>query len=764
MYYYEVIPIGQMIFNGFTYKSDKKLEIGQRVIIDLRGKFLSGLIYKEAESTEFSKIKEIAFPLDNKSLLNENHIKLMEKVSSKFIAPIGEVARLLFPPLSSDIYKLRIIPKSSLAPIQKPIFYKQFLKSFDNASKANKQLREYLDSNLIEIELYRKEITNKIDKFVSLKMDLKETWKFNVSKSAREVINYLSINGETLESDLYSQGVVKKGSTVLNTLRKKGIIELSESTTAEEENTEVSLNDEQRQAVEAIQLNPDKPHLLYGVTGSGKTEVFFEVARPILESGGKVLLLVPEISLTSELMNRLKKRFANYNAAFYHSGLTSSERVQTWYKAVNGELDLVIGTRSAIFIPMQDLKMIIIDEEHDQSYYQIENVSYDAIDTACFRKDLEDIQLILSSATPRVVDLHKAKTGTFYLEKIKTRYFTEMPEVQIVDMKKDEKYNWIFSKKVVENIEISLKKNKKVIVFTPTRGYANYVICSDCGYIFKCDECDVSLTFHKKERKLRCHYCGKESELPNFCPKCGGFKLQTRGFGTERVMTELAKLFPSQPLVRVDRTVIKTFKDLRNTFNFMKEPGKKIVVGTKMITKGLDIQDLDLVVILDADRYINFPDYNAQESTASLLMQVAGRSGRKEKGKVIIQSFQPENDIYKSLIDHNFDLIAENDLEQRKVYGYPPFVTLFLILVNNPSVDKAKAKANEIVEELGKIENQDDFEILGPVVPIISKLRGNYRYQIIIKSKKKNHEFLYSALKTHFRDIKIYVNPPTTLV
>ncbi|MBL5981457.1 hypothetical protein NAAC61_04975 [Petrotoga sp. 8T1HF07.NaAc.6.1] len=229
-------------------------------------------------------------------------------------------------------------------------------------------------------------------------------------------------------------------------------------------------------------------------------------------------------------------------------------------------------------------------------------------------------------------------------------------------------------------------------------------------------------------------------------------------------MAELAKLFPSQPLVRVDRTVIKTFKDLRNTFNFMKEPGKKIVVGTKMITKGLDIQDLDLVVILDADRYFNFPDYNAQESTASLLMQVAGRSGRKEKGKVIIQSFQPENHIYKSLIDHNFDLIAENDLEQRKIYGYPPFVTLFMILVNNPSADKAKAKANEIVEELSKIENQVDIEILGPVVPIISKLRGNYRYQIIIKSKQKNHDFLYSTLKKHFRDIKIYVNPPTTLV
>ncbi|KUK16252.1 MAG: Primosomal protein N [Petrotoga mobilis] len=764
MYYYEVIPIGHMVFNGFTYKSDKKLEIGQRVIVDLRGKFISGLIYKESESTEFNKIKEIAFPLDNKSLLNESHIRLMEKVSSKFMAPIGEVARLFFPPLSSDIYKLRILPKSSLAPIQKPVFYKQFLQSFDNTSKANKQLREYLDSNLIEIELYRKEFTKKIDKFVSLKMDLKETWKFNVSKTAREVINYLSINGETLESDLYSHGIMKKGSTVLNTLWKKGIIELSESSATSEENIEVSLSEEQRQAVKSIQVNPDKPHLLYGVTGSGKTEVFFEVAKPILKNGGKVLLLVPEISLTSELMNRLKKRFANYNAAFYHSGLTSSERVQTWYKAVNGELDLVIGTRSAIFIPMKDLKMIIIDEEHDQSYYQIENVSYDAIDTACFRKELEDIQLILSSATPRMVDLHMAKTNSFYLEKIKTRYFTEMPEVQIVDMKKDEKYNWIFSKKVVENIEISLKRNKKIIVFTPTRGYANYVICSDCGYIFKCDECDVSLTFHKKERKLSCHYCGKESELPNFCPKCGGFKLQSRGFGTERVLSELAKLFPSQPLVRVDRTVIKTFKDLQNTFNFMKEPGKKIVVGTKMITKGLDIQDLDLVVILDADRYINFPDYNAQESTASLLMQVAGRSGRKERGKVIIQSFQPENNIYKSLIDHNFDLIAKNDLEQRKIYGYPPFVTLFLILVNHPSADKAKAKANEIVEELGKIENQDDFEILGPVVPIISKLRGNHRNQIIIKSKKKNHEFLFSTLKTYYKDIKIYVNPPTTLV
>lgn len=764
MFYYEVIPIGQLVFNGFTYKNEKKLEIGQRVIINLRGNFIIGLVYKESGYRDENKIKEIEFVLDNHSYLNKNHIELLEIVRKKFMAPIGEVAKLFFPPASSDVFKLRIIPKNSVVPFQKPIFYNQFLKMFKNNIQANKQLREYLDSHLVEIEPYKKEIKDKIDYVVKLNKDLKEIWNYNISKAAREVVNFLSINGVTFESELYEKEILKKGSSVLSTLKKKGIIELSKNTEFSKKNVELSLTKEQKNAVDSIQNHTDKPHLLYGVTGSGKTEVFFEVAKPILEEGGKILLLVPEISLTSELMNRLKKSFSGYRAAFYHSSISSSQRAQTWYKAVNGDLDVVIGTRSAIFMPIKNLKMIIIDEEHDQSYYQIENVIYDAIEAALYRNQLEATQLILSSATPRIVDLYKVKMKSIYLDAIKERYYTEMPEIQIVDMKKEEKFNWIFSKKVIQSIGESLKKNKKVIVFTPTRGYANYVVCSDCGYIFKCENCDVSMTFHKKDRSLICHYCGKESELPNFCPKCGGFKLQSRGYGTERVINELGKLFPSQPLVRVDRTVIKTFQDLNKTFNFMKEPGKKIIVGTKMITKGLDIQDLDLVVILDADRYINFPDYNAEENTASLLMQVAGRSGRKEKGSVIIQTFEPDNEIYKSLVVHDYNLIANNDLEQRETFGYPPFLNLYLIMVNNRSQNNAKMKSEEIISELKEQAKDKNFEILGPTTPVIFKLRGNYRYQIIIKSKQDENEFLLSKLKKYYKDIRIYINPPTTLV
>jgi primosomal protein N' (replication factor Y) len=370
----------------------------------------------------------------------------------------------------------------------------------------------------------------------------------------------------------------------------------------------------------------------------------------------------------------------------------------------------------------------------------------------------------LSSATPRVVDIKKAKDEEMYLETISSRYFSEMPDVEIIDMKKEEKYNWIFSKKVISSIKNVVAKNKKVIVFTPTRGYANYIVCSECGYIFKCENCDVSLTFHKKERKLVCHYCGNEQPLSNFCPRCGGFKLQSRGYGTERVLTELTKLFPSEPIVRVDRTVIKSFEDLKNTFSFMKEPGRKIIVGTKMITKGLDIKDLDLVVILDSDRYTHLPDYNAKESTASLIMQVAGRSGRKEKGKVLIQTFDSDNEIYQAAINHDYTLIAEKELEQRSIYKYPPFTKLFLIMINNNKMDKVKSISQDIINELEKVIENQQVELLGPVTPIISKLRGNYRLQIILKVYQHDTSFLLPIVEKFDKDIKVYFNPPTTIL
>lgn len=764
MYYYDVIPLGQRLFKPYTYKYEQKLEVGQRVVIDLRGKFVQGLVYRESNTPEILKIKDIEFPLDEKSYLNNSHIKLLERVCNYFLAPMGEIAKLFFPPASSDVYKLKIVPLNELAPFEKPIFYKDFLSLYKDNSTANKKLKELLSTNVVKLDLHKRSIRENKDYFVSLSMDLSEIWNFNLSKGARNVINYLSINGETLESELYEKGIINRGTTVLKTLHKKGIINITEDFLINSDEEKVDLTDEQKTAVDFIRTHDDKPHLLYGVTGSGKTEVFFEVGESVLEKGGKLLILVPEISLTSEIMSRLKKRFSKYKAAFYHSSLTSSERVDTWYKAVEGEIDIVIGTRSAVWIPIKDLKMIIIDEEHDQSFYQIENVTYDAIEVALFRKELENIQLILSSATPRVVDIKKAKDDEMYLETISSRYFSEMPDVEIIDMKKEEKYNWIFSKKVISSIKNVVAKNKKVIVFTPTRGYANYIVCSECGYIFKCENCDVSLTFHKKERKLVCHYCGNEQPLSNFCPRCGGFKLQSRGYGTERVLTELTKLFPSEPIVRVDRTVIKSFEDLKNTFSFMKEPGRKIIVGTKMITKGLDIKDLDLVVILDSDRYTHLPDYNAKESTASLIMQVAGRSGRKEKGKVLIQTFDSDNEIYQAAINHDYTLIAEKELEQRSIYKYPPFTKLFLIMINNNKMDKVKSISQDIINELEKIIEKQQVELLGPVTPIISKLRGNYRLQIILKVYQHDTSFLLPIVEKFDKDIKVYFNPPTTIL
>jgi primosomal protein N' (replication factor Y) len=522
----------------------------------------------------------------------------------------------------------------------------------------------------------------------------------------------------------------------------------------------VELTNEQEKAVENIKASKDKPHLLYGVTGSGKTEVFFDIAQPLLEKGKKVLILVPEISLTPQMFTRIKKRFSSYKVITYHSNLKPKERLNNWYDLVNGDMDVLIGTRSSIWMPIKDLEMIIIDEQHDDSFYQDEQVIYDTMRVSEIRKEVENLNLIFASATPRLNELIKAENGDYHLQKMEKRYLTKMPDVEIVDMKNEKKVSWLFSKKSLLNIKETLDNQNKVIIFTPTRGHSNYVLCTDCGHIFKCDDCDVSLTYHKSEEKLECHYCGKEYLIPQKCEKCGGYNLQTRGYGTERVVNEMIKFFPSTEVLRVDRTVINSFDDLKKTFKRFYDKGPKIIVGTKMITKGLDISDLKLVVIMDSDRYSYFPDYRSYETTASLIMQVAGRAGRKGTGKVLIQTFNPEEEIFHAIKNHDYNLIAEKEFEKRKKYMYPPFSNLILIMLKDKDKKKLDEKSKVIKEELKNL----NINVNGPIDPLIKKIKGEYRKQLIIKQTDISKKDLLAIQKKYDNEMKLFLNPPTTFL
>lgn len=760
MFYYEVSPIGGKIYDTYTYKYEEKLSKGQRVIINMRGNQSLGLIIKESTNIDSIKIKEIDFILDEKPLINENIFDLIFESTKKFLLPLSEVIRFVFPPLSYDLFRIKIMPLNELSPIQKPTFLNEYYKNFENKKEAKKKLKELINLNIVKLELHEKTIKNKKEWFLSLNKDLKDIMNINISAQAQAVVNYLMINGEIPEKLLYEENIIKKSSSVLKTLKKKGILKFSEKKEIIIKK-EVDLSLEQENAVKTIFLKKDKPHLLYGVTGSGKTEVFFEVAEPYLKQNKKVLIMVPEISLAPQMYKRLKNRFLNYKLGVYHSSMTNSERINVWYGAQKGDYDIIIGTRSSVWLPIKDLSMIIIDEEHDNSYYQLEQGSYDAIEVALMRKKFENLNIVLASATPRLVDYKRALEEKYYLETIKNRFYSQMPEIEILDLKSEEKYNWIFSKKTIKKIYETIKKDKKVIVFTPTRGYANYVICSDCGYIFKCENCDVSYTYHKKENKLKCHYCGEEKNTPASCPNCKSIKLQTRGYGTEKVVNDLMKAFPSVPIVRVDRTVINNYDELKDTFNYMHEKGRKIIVGTKMITKGLDIEDLDLVVILDSDRYAFLPDYTAEESAASLIMQVAGRAGRKEKGNVIIQTFKNDSKMFEHIKNNDYDSIIKSELLKREKYNYPPYSDMYLLIIQNESREDNNKMSNLIYEELKNLF--PNTEILGPVEPLIYKLRNKYRKYIMIKEKIDNVKLL-KIQKKYNRNLIIHSNPPTTLL
>lgn len=760
MFYYKLMPITKNIDTYFTYLSKNPLTRGQRVFIDLRGKHITAVVFDEDKDINAKiKYKEIDFILDEYPVLDEKHFEEIEEISKKFIIPKSDVFSAYMPSSSSDINKIKIIPMSQISGFEKPIFMNEFYRMFPDKKTATKRLNEMIKNNLIKLEHYKSDFRrNETVYFYRLKKNISEIMNTKISSSGIKIVNYINIKGICTINELYENNILIKGSSALNTLIKNGIAEEIKGDEILKKAEKYELSAAQKNIFEEITKSEKLIHMIYGVTGSGKTEIFFEIIDKCLKEKGKAMLMVPEISLTPQTITRIKKRFPDKKIIMYHSSLTASEKTKNWYRAAEGDYDIIVGTRSSVFIPAENLKLIIMDEEHDSSYYQTENMSYDSRDVAFIRSAKENIKVILASATPRISDISNDK---IIIHRLNERYNIEMPDIEILDMKNEKKINWLFTVKTIKEIDAVLKKNKKVIIFTPARGYSNYIICTDCGHIIKCDNCDVSMTYYREEYKLKCHYCGNEKNAPDKCPVCSGINLQTRGYGTEKVYSDIQKLFPSETIVRMDRSVISSYSDLSKTYEFINNEGKMIIIGTKMITKGLDIKDLELVVIMDSDRFTDFPDYNATENAGALIMQVAGRAGRKEKGKVIIQTFKKESGFYGAVSQHNYDSIINAELEERKIFNYPPFSDLLLVIISDTDENKAKNISDEIYREIIKMGYEG--ELYGPVKPMIYKLKNKYRYQIIIKTKK-TYENLKNIFDKYRNNLYVYLNPPSTML
>lgn len=491
-------------------------------------------------------------------------------------------------------------------------------------------------------------------------------------------------------------------------------------------------------------------YLLHGITGSGKTEIYIKLFERLLELGSQGILLVPEISLTPQLIGRFKKAFGD-KVGLYHSGLTDSQRLDQWNKAQNNEISIMVGTRSAIFAPFSKLKLIIIDEEHDSSYKQEDMLTYNARDVAIVRGKFEEALCVMGTATPSLESYYNAKTSLYHYLHLPDRPFgAVLPKVKIVDMcdsyERNENSKFL-SYSLISAINDNLKNNKQTLLFFNRRGYANFLLCEDCGHTYVCPNCNITMTYHLKPKKLVCHYCELSVTPPNTCEKCNGINIKYLGSGTEKIESEIEKLFPNAKIGRLDSDTSGKKDHRRNLLNKMHNNEIDILIGTQIITKGHDFSNVTLVGIIDADIALNIPDFRAAEKTFQTITQVAGRSGRTSTdGQVLIQTYNPEHPSIMAAQKHDFKAFYDRELTSRKEVGYPPFARLANIKLLSSKEDRVIDSSKKIAKMLKRFKN-GKISILGPAPAVLDKIRGKWRWQILIKgsSAKELNNFLHSV-------------------
>ena len=488
----------------------------------------------------------------------------------------------------------------------------------------------------------------------------------------------------------------------------------------------------------SVQSDKRTVQLLHGVTGSGKTEIYLTLIADCLKQGKSAIFLVPEISLTPQMLAQLRARFGK-NAAIMHSGLSAGEKFDEWWRLRSGEAKIAVGARSAVFAPLENLGVIVIDEEHDSSYSSETAPRYNTFDIALLRAKYNDCKLVLGSATPSVETYKRAKEGEFNLIPLLKRVNKKpMPEIIIADMRKEARRgnNTSFSFALQSEIEECLAKGNQAILFLNRRGYSQTVICRDCGYVAKCESCDVSLTYHKEEDCLKCHYCGAKYKMLRGCPECGGTHLTYAGTGTQRVEAEIKKRFPGARVLRMDND---TTSGKEGHFKILKEFGEHradILVGTQMIAKGHDFPAVTLVGILDADMSLHFSDYRSGERTFQLVTQVAGRSGRaEEKGKVVLQTYDPENEVLRYAVAYDYEGFYENEISLRAASLFPPFSKIVRVLVSGENDKKTVETLRAVYEGLSALHESEPeaFLFFNRMRSPVGRIQNKFRYQVLMR-------------------------------
>ena len=594
-------------------------------------------------------------------------------------------------------------------------------------------------------EMRKGRVREQFVSFISLKDDLNvEDAISSLNKTAfrqKEFILYLKDNGKSKLSSMRE----KFGAAAVNAVTDKGFTVVSEEKrlrepykSLEDTPSDVVLTEKQKEAVNSVNDTDKTVSLIFGVTGSGKTEIYLKLIDGALKQGKTAIMLVPEIALTPQMLKQLRARFGSV-AAILHSGLSAGERYDEWWRLRTGEAKIAIGARSAIFAPLENLGIIIIDEEHDGSYISESAPRYDTVDVALFRAKYNSAKIVLGSATPSVESFLRAESGEYNFIELPDRINQKpLPDIEIADMRKEIRRgnNSPFSAALVSELKECLDSGNQAIIFLNQRGYSKTVICTECGHVQKCSDCDVSLTYHKEDDSLLCHYCGAKYKMITACTECGSKFLRYGGFGTERVVSELQKLFPNARILRMDRDTTQTKEGHFKILSKFAARESDILVGTQMVAKGHDFPFVTLVGILDADMSLHFSDYRSAERTFGLITQVAGRSGRADKaGKVVLQTYSPDNFVLHQAIRYDYKGFYTREISIRKATAFPPFTDIVRVLIQGADEELALLATKAIYSELQEIyaTYKENFKFFGCMKAPLKKLQGKYRFQVLMR-------------------------------
>jgi len=720
------------------------VEIGQRVKVPFGPRLIMGYILDLKDESKIKKLKYIVDVLDIVPSLTKELIELGKELSISNTSPLVSIYQAMLPSALKSRYRKKLnVKDSGLLSLDLSLKFNRYsVVIFDD--KLNDYLKE-IKENIKTGNIY---ITYEV-KQANKEQYLKKILLLNPEISIKgrkqiEVIDYLKKYKDVYKKDLLKDVNVSL-STLKSLINKEAIKEYSIETYREVDSIygtnpkTVVLNKEQKTVYNEILSNINKQEvlLLHGVTGSGKTEIYLNIIEEVLKSGKEAIMLVPEISLTPMMVSRFKGRF-NENVALLHSGLSIGEKYDEWRKIRRKEVKVVVGARSAIFAPFTNLGIIIIDEEHTDSYKQQDLPNYHAKDVALLRSKYYNIPIILGSATPSVESYYKAINGEYKLLEIKKRANkTSLPKVYIEDMRYEFKSGnrSIFSKRLESLIIDRLEKKEQIILLLNRRGHSTFVMCRNCGEVIMCPNCDISLTYHENSNDLKCHYCGHNESNPEVCPQCNSEHIRYMGIGTERVEEYLNSKFPQAKVIRMDSDTT-TYKGAHEKLLYEFEHNSDILLGTQMISKGLDFPKVSLVGVLAADMSLSLPDYKAIESTFQLLTQVSGRAGRHDiEGEVVIQTYNPDHYAISFSENHDYHSFYKTEMSIREISGYTPFNNLVQIILSDKDVKKVLREGTKVVMKLRK-ELSDDVIVLGPVLPKISRINNFYRAQIIIKYKE----------------------------